>query len=255
MKRAYIFANRNIKEIFRDPLSYIFCIIFPILMLIIFTVINKAIPEGAGINLFSIENLASGVAVFGLSFVMLFASLSVSKDRQGALLSRLLSSPMTAFDFVFGYVFSLFAIVVTQFIFIFFSANLIAILNNEEALSLIGIFFSCVTLLPISIFFIAIGIFFGTVLGEKSAPPCSSVIISLSSIAGGIWFDINILPEGGFFKTVCKILPFSHAVDSARAALSGEYGNIAVPFLITTAWATVISVITAVVFKHKMKTA
>lgn len=255
MKRAYIFANRNIKEIFRDMLSYVFCIIFPIVMLIIFTVVNTAIPEEAGMNLFNIEKLAPGVAVFGLSFVMLFASLSVSKDRNGAFLLRLISSPMTAFDFIFGYVFSLFFIVITQFILIFLSSEIIAILNGEALLSPVGILISCITLLPISVFFIAIGILFGTVLGEKSAPPCSSIIISLSSIVGGIWFDISTLPEGGFLSKVCKILPFSHAVNSARDALSGNYGNVFEPFFITVVWATAAMAIAMIVFKKKMKSA
>ena len=38
MKRALAFAARNRKEILRDPLSYLFCLAFPIVMLVVICV-------------------------------------------------------------------------------------------------------------------------------------------------------------------------------------------------------------------------
>ena len=42
--RAMTFASRNIKEILRDPLSYIFCLGLPIVMLIVMTIVDSSIP-------------------------------------------------------------------------------------------------------------------------------------------------------------------------------------------------------------------
>lgn len=39
--RAVLFSSRNLKEIARDPLSYVFCLGFPMIMLILFQVLNQ----------------------------------------------------------------------------------------------------------------------------------------------------------------------------------------------------------------------
>ena len=72
MKRTMVFAKRNLIEVYRDPLSWIFCIAFPIVMLIIMSIVNSAIPKEAGNTLFRIDNLAGGIAIFGQMFVMLY---------------------------------------------------------------------------------------------------------------------------------------------------------------------------------------
>ena len=104
MKRTMAFAKRNLIEVYRDPLSWIFCIAFPIVMLIIMSVVNSAIPKEANNTLFRIDNLAGGIAVFGQMFVMLFTAIAVAKDRSGAFLTRLYSSPMKSGDFLWGYI-------------------------------------------------------------------------------------------------------------------------------------------------------
>ncbi len=104
MNKISAFSVRNFKEIIRDPLSYIFCLGFPLVMLIVMTVINDGIPPQTGMTIFRIDNLAGGIAVFGLTFVMLFTCLNVAKDRSGAFLVRLYATPMRSEDFILGYV-------------------------------------------------------------------------------------------------------------------------------------------------------
>ena len=80
--RTLSFAKRNLIEMSRDSLSYIFCVAFPIVMLVIMSVVNASIPKEAGMTLFRIDNLAGGIVIFGQTFVMLFWLLSNSK-REG----------------------------------------------------------------------------------------------------------------------------------------------------------------------------
>ena len=101
--KSMVFAGRVGKEIRRDPLSYIFCLGFPIVMLVIMSVVDSSIPAQANMTVFHINNLAPGIAYFGLTFVMLFTGIQVSKDRTTALLLRLYASPMKAADYVIGY--------------------------------------------------------------------------------------------------------------------------------------------------------
>ena len=83
--RMYTFSKRCTKEILRDPLNLMFGLGFPIVLLLLLSAIQANVP----VSLFEIESLAPGIAVFGLSFVTLFSSTLIAKDRESALLQRL----------------------------------------------------------------------------------------------------------------------------------------------------------------------
>ena len=103
MKRTLCFAKRNWKELVRDPLSLFFGILFPIILLLLLTLIDRGIPEQAQMTLFQIETLAPGIGVFSMSFVALFTAILISKDRSGSFMLRLYTSPMTGVNFILGY--------------------------------------------------------------------------------------------------------------------------------------------------------
>ena len=68
--RMLTFANRNAKEIIRDPLTLSFGLGFPLVLIFLLSAIQKNIP----VPLFEIEHLTPGITVFGLSFMTLFFS-------------------------------------------------------------------------------------------------------------------------------------------------------------------------------------
>ena len=45
--KVLAFSGRNVKEILRDPLSLLFCLAFPVLLLLLFQLIVSAIGEDA----------------------------------------------------------------------------------------------------------------------------------------------------------------------------------------------------------------
>ena len=92
------FASRNSKEILRDRLNLAFGIGFPIVLLLLLSLIQSNIP----VELFAIEKLSPGVAVFGLSFISLFSGMVIARDRTSSFMLRLFASPMTAADFILG---------------------------------------------------------------------------------------------------------------------------------------------------------
>ena len=97
--RMLTFAKRNVKEITRDPLTVIFGLGFPLILILLLSLIQANIP----VPLFEIEHLAPGVTVFGLSFMTLFSATLIAKDRQSSFLQRLYTTPMSALDFILGY--------------------------------------------------------------------------------------------------------------------------------------------------------
>ncbi len=161
MKRTAAFSQRNIKEMSRDPLSYIFCLGFPLVMLLIMTLVNQSIPKEAGMTVFRIDNLSGGIAVFGQTFVMLFTALSVSKDRAGAFLVRMYASPMRSCDFTAGYMLPMIAISIVQCI-ITYIASFITSLFTETTLNIAAMALSAVCLIPSAVMFTAFGLLFGT---------------------------------------------------------------------------------------------
>ena len=83
--RIRTFSKRCAKEILRDPINLFFGLGFPIVLLLLLSAIQANVP----VELFSIERLTPGIAVFGLSFLTLFSASLVSKDRESAFLQRL----------------------------------------------------------------------------------------------------------------------------------------------------------------------
>lgn len=252
MHKIKAFAVRNGMEILRDPLSYIFCVGFPLVMLVVMTLVDRSIPAEAGMTIFRIDNLAGGIAIFGQMFVMLFTAISVAKDRGGAFLMRMYASPMQSIDFALGYILPMLVIALAQGLLIGLCSFLVSLLTGTE-LSVAGLALSMVALLPSAVLFIALGLLFGTLFNEKSAPGLCSIIISLGSFLGSIWFDAE--GTGGVLLKISQCLPFYYCTKSVRAAMQLHTGFDALwmPVLVTSASAALLVVAASVAFRMKMK--
>lgn len=252
MFKIKAFAVRNVKELMRDPLSYIFCLGFPIVMLAVMTLVNESIPEEAGMTVFRIENLSGGIVIFGQTFIMLFTALTVSKDRGGAFLVRMYASPMRSADFIGGYILPMTAVSAVQAA-AAFAASLIISLITKSSLNVLGLLVAVVATLPSAVMFISFGLLFGSLFSEKSAPGLCSLIISLGSFLGGIWFDAEA--TGGVLLKLCKALPFWYCTKTARAAVALDFSfdTFLFPLIIVLACAIAVSAAAAFAFKSKMK--
>lgn len=251
MSRALAFSKRVIKEMLRDPLSYIFCLGFPLIMLIIMTLVDRSIPD-KGPTVFRIANLTPGVAVFGQMFVMLFTSLTVSTDRSGAFLTRLYATPMTSRDFTLGYILPMLAIAFLQSVITFASGFVISLIIGS-AMNIGGMLLCLAVLLPSSLIFISLGFIFGTLFNEKSSPGLCSIIISLGSFLGCIWYDAEA--SGGIMLTICKCLPFYYCTKAARSAnaLDLTAQGFLIPLLIVIACAALLISLASMLFCKRMK--
>lgn len=250
MNKTMAFSIRNFKELSRDPLSYIFCLGFPLVMLFVMTLVNDSIPKEANMTIFRIDRLSGGIAVFGLTFVMLFVCLTVSKDRSGAFLMRLYSTPMKSGNFIAGYVLPTSLLAVLQVTITFAASFVISLVKGVE-LNVFGLLLSIVSLLPSIIMFISFGLLFGTVFSEKAAPGLCSIVISFASFLGGIWFDVD--SAEGVLANICSALPFVHSVKTARLTAALDFSDIGSHLVIVVAYALAVTLLSIFVFKRKMK--
>lgn len=236
------FASRNSKEILRDRLNVIFGLGFPLIVLLLLTLIQSNVP----VELFELNKLTPGVAVFGLSFVSLFSATVISKDRSSSLMLRLYSSPLRPADYILGYTLPLLPISLAQSIICFVVAMLLGLEWS------VNILLSIAVLIPAMIVFIAIGLICGTLLNDKQVGGvCGALLTNLTAWLSDIWFDVSLV--GDVFEKIANALPFIHAVKAGRYAYSGEYSAIMPELWWVIGYAAVLMLIAVVVFKRKMK--
>lgn len=91
----------------------------------------------------------------------------------------------------------------------------------------------------------------GRIWNEKLVSSiCGALLTNLSAWLSGTWFDLNLI--GGWFKAIAYALPFAHAADAGRAAISGDYASILPHLCWVIGYAGVILVIAVIVFRKKM---
>lgn len=208
------FSSRTAKEILRDPLNLAFGLGFPVVLILLLSAIQANIP----VELFVIENLSPGIAIFGLSFMTLFSATLIAKDRGSAILQRLYTTPLTPKDFILGYTLPILPIAVAQCIVCYIFA---VILGLDIT---VNILWSIIAIIPSALFFIALGLLCGSIFSDKQVGGiCGALLTNLTAWLSGIWFDLELV--GGVFKKIADLLPFVHAVEMERAVLSGNYEN------------------------------
>lgn len=249
-RRTFAFARRVWLELLRDPLSYVFMLGFPLVMLIVMTIVNGSIPPEAGMTIFELSSLAPAITIFGLTFIALFAALLLSKDRAEAFLVRLMISPMDTSDFLAGYTAPILLLALAQEIITFAAGGVIAWITGE-AYSFPGALLALLVSVPAMFLFIGQGLLVGGLLSQSAAPGLSSVIISAASLLGGIWMDVDAM--GGAWLSICKALPYYHAVKLARAGMACDLTGCGISFAIVAGYAAVTFAAAALVFRMRRK--
>ena len=240
--RMLTFASRSTKEILRDPLTVLFGLGFPIVLLLLLSAIQSSVP----VSLFEIQSLTPGITVFGLSFISLFSATVISKDRHSSLLQRLYTTPLTPLDFILGYTLPLIPLSIMQSVICF---GVALILGLELS---VNILLSIVMIIPISLLFIGIGLLFGSILNDKQVGGiCGALLANLSAWLSGTWFELELV--GGTFKKIAYALPFVHAVEMERATLSGNYTAIFPHLWWVLGYAIAVIALAVLLFLRQMK--
>lgn len=243
MKKCLLLSGRNFKEMLRDPLSFVFCLGFPLVMLLVMQIIFanlEFVPPN-----FEISNYASGICVFGYTFTSLFVAMQISSDKNTAFLKRIDIAPISKFCYYFSFFLSALPMVVFQTI-LFFLVSLIFGFPFD-----INFLLSIIYLLFSACFYICVGILLGAICkNEKQTGPIASIFISLTGIFGGVFMPISSFSGG--FATFVNLLPFGHSVQIASELPSVGAACIYPHILYLLAYSLLIMLI--VFFVEKVKT-
>jgi len=235
------FANRCAKEILRDPINLGFGLGFPLVLLLLLSSLQANIP----VPLFEIDTLTPGITVFGLSFMTLFSATLIAKDRESALLQRLYTTPLTALDFILGYMLPILPIAIGQSVICYLFAMPLGLTVSVNILyAVLGIF-------PMAVFNIALGLLCGSLLGVKQVGGiCGALLTNLSAWLSGVWFDLKL--AGGAFEKIANVLPFFHAAELEKALFMGNYQDAAPHLLPVFLYSGCTTVVAALCFLRQM---
>ena len=231
--RMLAFARRNWKEMLRDPLTLAFGAGFPLVLLLLMTLIQKNVP----VEIFTLEKLTPGIVVFGQLFLALFSAQLISRDRSSALMMRLLTAPVTAADFILGYVLPLLPMAVAQGALCLIAAFALGLAPGWNAAGML------LAVFPGALCNIALGLNCGSLLTERQVGGiCGALLTNL-----GAWLSL----VGGAFEAFAQALPYANAVEAGRAALSGGFA--ASSLAVVWGYALGLSLLAVVVFSRKMR--
>ena len=240
--RMLTFANRNAKEILRDPLNLGFGLGFPLVLLLLLSAIQANVP----VSLFEIQAITPGITIFGLSFMTLFSATLIAKDRGSSLLQRLYTTPMTSVDFILGYTMPIIPIGIVQCVICYIAAVMLGLEMN------IRILWAAVFIIPAAMLYIGLGLLCGSVLSDKQVGGiCGALLTNLSAWLSGTWFDLDLV--GGVFKKIAYGLPFVHAVDMERAVLAGDFSGMFPHIWWVLGYAAAVLLAAVLLFLRQMK--
>ena len=240
--RMLTFAKRCMKEILRDPLNLAFGLGFPVVLLLLLSVIQSNVP----VSLFEIESLTPGITVFGLSFMTLFSATLLARDRECSFLQRLYTTPLTAKDFILGYMMPMVPIAMAQGIVCYIVALMLGLQPT------VHILYAVLMIAPLSVFYISLGLLCGSLFNiKKVGGICGALLTNLSAWLSGVWFDLDLMGES--FRKFASFLPFVHAVELERAMLNGIFEGVLTNLLVVLGYAVAIMGGAILIFLYKMK--
>ena len=240
--RLITFSKRCVREILRDPVNIGFGLGFPVVLLLLLSAMQSNIP----VDLFAIERLAPGIAVFGLSFMTLFSATLVAKDRESSLLVRLYTTPLRPWEFILGYMLPIIPLSIGQGAICYLVAMALGLTPS------VNILVALVALVPISVTYLSLGLLVGSLVGVKAVGGiCGGLFTNLSAWLSGVWFDLSLV--GGAFEKMAGFLPFVHAVELERAIISGSTDGVLVHLLVVLGYATVTTFSAVAAFLMQMK--
>ena len=233
-------AKRNLREVWRDPISLGLTVGLPVLMLLVLQAL------GGVDEFFKPTSLTPGIALFGFVMLMFSAAMTLSRDRETALFERLLTTPLRPNDFATAYSLPYLPVAILQTIALFAIG---AFLGLEIEGSIVLVSF---VLLVMAVQYIALGMICGTLFTLKQVPFAYMVILLLT-IFGGAWMDIETI--GGIFKTVGDLVPFAHALDAIRDVMleGADFAAIAGDVYWVLGYTVAIAGLAVVVFRRQMQ--
>lgn len=237
--RSLALAERNLKEMARDPLSLGLTIGLPGLLFVVLQALEDVDP------FYSPTVLAPGIALFAFVMLMFSSAMILSRDRESALFSRLLTAPLRSGDFVAAYSLPYLAAAGVQVALVY---GLAAAFGLDARGSPLLVAF---VLAVMALFYVALGLVFGALLDVAPLSGAYAAVL-LVTVFAGTWFDLTAI--GGPIEAIQRLLPFVHALDAVRdvTTAGAGLGDVAADLWWVVGYGVVVVGLALVVFRRRM---
>jgi len=239
--KFYSLANRNMKEVYRDPVSILLGLVMPVALLILFSSIYKR----SQLDMFSPQKLTPGITIFSYAFLIMFSAILLAKDKQSAFLIRLFTTPLKSSDFILAYMLPFIPLAIFQTLVCFIVGALLGATFSN-------VFVSLLIFLLVAMICISLGIILGALFTVNQVTGVGSLLVTAIGLFCGTWTPLKLM--GGVFETIGYALPFAHAVDAAKGLLSGSgFGDISNNLYVILIYTVSLFVLAILSFRLSMK--
>lgn len=239
--KFYSLADRNMKEVYRDPVPILLGLIMPIALLVLFTSIYKR----TRLEIFSPQMLTPGIIIFSFALLIMFSAIVLSKDRENAFLIRLFTAPLRSSDFILSYMLPFIPLAIFQILACFFVGALLGVTFDH-------VFISILIFLLVAVICISLGVILGTFFTVNQVSGVGSLLVTAVGLFCGAWTPLRSI--GGVFETIGYSLPFAHGVDATKELLSGSgFAVVANSFYVVLIYSVILLIFAILSFKRIMK--
>jgi ABC-2 type transport system permease protein len=181
----------------------------PCAFIIVFSSLGRRFP----LELFTPSSLASSLAVFGFTMLIMLVATLLAKDRSSGLFARLRATPLRPGDFLLAYSLPYLPFALVQVLACY--ATGLALGANLGW----GLAASLLALLPAAACCVGLGLILGSFLAENQIAGVGSGLVTAIAMLSDAWFDLRM--AGGLFEKIGYALPFARATDASRALFGG----------------------------------
>lgn len=232
-------ASRNFKEILRDKIEFIAILAIPVtIMLFIGFIGGKEF----------LDYTIPGLIVFGLLILAINVGRFMTMDKEKGFLSRLTTTPAKPLDFISGYCFGLFAILIV-YILIFMTIGFLLGMNIAGSpLILFFIFFL------IGLNCIAIGMIIGSLAKTTTQSESLFILFLPLAMISGAMMPLAMIPDA--LLNISFAFPFARGIDAARGVAYVGVGleHVIYDILFLALFAVVFFVIAMFLFRNHLVT-
>ena len=232
-------ATRNLKESFRDPLSLGLTIALPVGLFFVLQTLGRIE------DLFKPTMLAPGVVLFGFVMIVFSSGFLLARDRESSLLTRMLTAPLRASDFIAAYALPFIPIGVIQVAAIYGIGSFLGLrVSGSIGLVMLILFVMCCG-------YIGVGMILGSLVFSKQIG-FAYMIVLFPTIFSGAWIPVELMGEG--FNRAVHWLPFAHALDATRAVMidGAGFADIATNFLWVLGYSVAFLALGVLAFRRRM---
>lgn len=218
-------------RMFRNKMSFIFSLIFPLVLFYVITGTNKNAPDIDGVDF--VTYYMSGMISFGAMGAVIAGGARIAFERDIGWNRQLRITPLTPRSYFRTKVITAYIMAAISIVLIYAAGLSMGVsMPAGRWLQMTGLLL--VGLIP----FAAMGIMLGHLINSDSMGPVMGGGMSLFALIGGAWFPIG--GASGFMHDLVRLIPSFWLVQAGKASVPGAAAWTAEAWAVVAVWSVLL---------------